>query len=170
MLDKFNGCIDVLCKIIKIIVAVLITAAVALSFIEIIRRYFFRQTFPWADEFIRFTLIYVALVGGAVAYREGLLVCFDSLLKSVKPSIRTAFNYISDVLSLAGLVLCFYLSVNTIMTKSVLTAKSTGLRVPMTVPYFAFVLGFLFMIIFCLERIVNRACNPKKEKEGGNDI
>lgn len=166
MIEKMNRFLDLLSKLIKWFVAILIFLAIGLSFIEIVRRYLFGMVFSWSDEFVRYCLIYVALVGGAAAYREGQLVCFDSLLNKVKPSIRKAFFYASSIITLISLIVFFVLSIKTVTQSSVIRGISPGLRVPMTVPYFAFVIGFLLMIIFCIEGIVNEMFGSKnKEKE-----
>ena len=161
MLRVYNRFIDYICKAIQYFVAVLIMAAIAISFIEVVRRYFFNQVFVWSDEFVRFCLIYVGLVGGAAAYRYGQLVCFDSLLNKLKEGPRFVCAILSDLISLALLVFCFVLSIQTITAPSVTSALSTGMKIPMVVPYLAFVIGFFLMILFCVGDIANRITNRK---------
>lgn len=165
MIEKMNRILDYLCTVVKWFVAVLIFLAIGLSFVEIVRRYLFGRVFSWSDEFVRYCLIYVALVGGAAAYREGQLVCFDSLLNKVKPSIRKAFFYASSAITLVSLIAFFILSIKTITQSSVIRVISPGLRIPMTVPYFAFVIGFLLMIIFCIESIVKEISGYKRKEK-----
>lgn len=156
MLCLYNKLMDRICKVIEYAVAAIILAAIAISFIEVIRRYFFDRVFVWSDEFIRFCMIYVGLIGGAAAYRYGQLVCFDSLLNKLNPGPRFVCGIASDLISLALLAGCFVLSVKNLMSKSVLTALSTGMKVPMTVPYAAFSIGFFLMILFCVGSLANR--------------
>lgn len=165
MIEKMNRILDYLCTIVKWFVAALIFLAIGLSFVEIVRRYLFGRVFSWSDEFVRYCLIYVALVGGAAAYREGQLVCFDSLLNKVKPSVRKAFFYSSSAITLVSLIAFFILSIKTITQSSVIRGISPGLRIPMTIPYFAFVIGFLLMIIFCIESIVNEISGYKRKEK-----
>lgn len=169
MLRLYNKFMDGICKVIEYAVAAIILAAIAVSFIEVIRRYFFDRVFVWSDEFIRFCMIYVGLVGGAAAYRYGQLVCFDSLLNKLPPKYRFACGIVSDLISLALLAGCFALSVKNLLSKSVVTALSTGLKVPMTVPYLAFTIGFFLMILFCVGSIANRLAgrgSPERAEEG----
>ena len=165
MIDKMNKFLDIICTVVKWFVAILIILAIGLSFIEIARRYFFGHVFSWSDEFVRYCLVYVALVGGAVAYREGQLVCFDSLLNKVNPLVKKIFFYTTDIIALVSLIVFLYLSIKTITQSSVIKGISPGLRVPMTVPYFAFVLGFLLMILFCVANIINRTFGSKDKEE-----
>lgn len=161
MLCLYNKLMDRICKVIEYAVAAIILAAIAISFIEVIRRYFFDRVFVWSDEFIRFCMIYVGLIGGAAAYRYGQLVCFDSLLNKLNPGPRFVCGIASDLISLALLVGCFVLSVKNLMSKSVLTALSTGMKVPMTVPYAAFAIGFFLMILFCVGSLANRIASRR---------
>ena len=163
MLQQYNKFMDWICKAIQWFVAILIMAAIAISFIEVIRRYFFNQVFVWSDEFVRFCLIYVGLVGGAAAYHYGQLVCFDSLLNKLSPGPRFACAVISDFISLALLVFCFVLSIQNVTAKSVVTALSTGMKIPMAVPYMAFVVGFFLMILFCIGDIANRIAGRRSQ-------
>ena len=170
MLRLYNKLMDRICKVIEYAVAAIILAAIAVSFIEVIRRYFFDRVFVWSDEFIRFCMVYVGLVGGAAAYRYGQLVCFDSLLNKLAPGPRFACGVASDLISLILLVVCFVLSVRNLQSRSVVTALSTGMKIPMTVPYLAFTIGFFLMILFCIGGLANRIASrgsgteiPEKE-------
>ena len=161
MLQQYNKLMNWICKVIQWFVAILIMAAITISFIEVIRRYFFNQVFVWSDEFVRFCLIYVGLVGGAAAYHYGQLVCFDSLLNKLAPGPRFMCAIVSDLISLALLAFCFVRSVQNVTAKSVVTALSTGMKIPMAVPYMAFVVGFFLMILFCIGDIANRVASRK---------
>lgn len=156
MLRIYNKVMDAICTVIKYVVAGIIVLAITISFMEVIRRYLFGRVFVWSDEFIRFAMIYIGLVGGAAAYRYGQLVCFDSLLNKLSGEKRFALGIITDVISLVFLILCFVLSIKTVTSKSVITALSTGMKIPMVVPYMAFVIGFFLMILFCIGSIFNR--------------
>lgn len=166
MLEKFNKFTDVICKIIKYFVALLVVAAITVSFAEVVRRYLFSKVFVWSDEFIRFVLIYVGMVGGAAAYRYGQLVCFDSLLNRLDDRMKFVFGIASDLISFVLIVFCFYLSIKNITAKSVVISVSTGMKVPMTVPYFAFVLGFALMMLFCVNGFMNRIADYAAKKGG----
>ena len=74
-------------------------------------------------------------------------------------------NMVSSYI-LTGLVL----SIQTIMSKGVRIARSSGLKLPMTVPYAAFVIGFALMVLFCLGSIANRIAKHKAEKSGKEDV
>lgn len=170
MLQKYNVAMDWICRIVKGFLAVLIAATVIISFIEVFRRYFLGQTFSWSDEFSRFTMVYVGMVGGAVAYRYGELVCFDSLLNHLNQKGRFLCGIITDLFSLVLLGTGLVLGIQTIMSKGVRIARSSGLKLPMTVPYAAFVIGFALMVLFCLGSIANRIAKHKAEKSGKEDV
>lgn len=169
MLQGYNKFMDRICKVIEYVIAVIVFAAILISFVEVVRRYLFDKVFVWSDEFIRYSLIYVGLVGGAVAYRYGQLVCFDSLLNKIPENARLACGIISDLISLVLLVFCFWLSIKNLMAKSVLSALSTGMKIPMVVPYFAFTLGFFLMILFCIGGLANRIDKHRRTKLAGKE-
>ena len=169
MLQKYNAALDWICQIIKYFLAILIAATIIVSFVEVVRRYLFGQVFSWSDEFQRFAMVYIGMVGGAVSYRYGELVGFDSLLNRFTPKVQFLLGIVTDLFSLVLLVICLVLSIQTITARSTQIAISSGLKIPMTVPYAAFVIGFSLMILFCVCSLANRIAKYKAvafKKEG----
>lgn len=168
MLQKYNKAMDRICWAIKYFLAAVIAATILISFVEVVRRYLFGQAFTWSDEFQRFAMVYIGTIGGAASYHYGELVGFDTVLNRFGPKGKFVIEMISDLLSLVLIVICLILSVQTVMSKSVQIAISTGLKIPMTIPYAAFVIGFFLMALFCIGKIANRIADRKSaalEKE-----
>ncbi len=118
----------------QVLLAILIAATIIVSFVEVVRRYLFGQVFSWSDEFQRFAMVYIGMVGGAVSYRYGELVGFDSLLNRFTPKVQFLLGIVTDLFSLVLLVICLVLSIQTITARSTQIAISSGLKIPMTVP------------------------------------
>ena len=63
---------------------------------------------------------------------------FDSLLNRFTPKVQFLLGIVTDLFSLVLLVICLVLSIQTITARSTQIAISSGLKIPMTVPYAAF--------------------------------
>ena len=103
MLQKYNAAMDWICQIIKYFLAILIAATIIVSFVEVVRRYLFGQVFSWSDEFQRFAMVYIGMVGGAVSYRYGELVGFDSLLNRFTPKVQFLLGIVTGAPKLQSL-------------------------------------------------------------------
>ena len=60
---------------------------------------------------------------------------FDSLLNRFTPKVQFLLGIVTDLFSLVLLVICLVLSIQTITARSTQIAISSGLKIPMTVPY-----------------------------------
>ena len=94
---------------------------------------------------------------------------FSAIASAPYRFIQFLLGIVTDLFSLVLLVICLVLSIQTITARSTQIAISSGLKIPMTVPYAAFVIGFSLMILFCVCSLANRIAKYKAvafKKEG----
>ena len=76
--------------------AAILGFAILLTFFEVIRRYLFGKSFVWSEELMRYLFVYVGFIGGAAAFRDKGLACFDLVTKKI--SSHTARKVIALVI------------------------------------------------------------------------
>lgn len=158
---------DTICLIAKIIAAILLGVMLVVSLVEIIRRYIVGQSFPWADELIRYCIVGVAMLGGAAAFRQpGGLVAFDLLINSLKGVPRLVFELLINTISIWFAGFMFLNAYKTITTPSIVKQISIGLQVSMFWPYLPIVLGLALIVLFALERYFMLIGGYLAEKKG----
>lgn len=81
----------------------LIVIGVSLIFYGVVCRYVFNNPQAWIDEISTYFVVWGALIGTAVALREGHHIQVDILYDQVSPGIRKALNIFSNGL---GIVFC----------------------------------------------------------------
>jgi TRAP-type C4-dicarboxylate transport system permease small subunit len=163
ILSRYSMIMDLLVKVIKVFLAICLSIMTAVTVLEVVRRYIFGLSYPWAEELVRFMLIWVTFVGGAAAFRTANLVILDLGLQFLSEKQRHILKLFTNTVVLVLLIYvfsnCFSYTTSPVITKQV----STGLGVPMTVPYSAMPIGFGLMILFSLEVYGNTMRELRKD-------
>ncbi|MEL7647674.1 MAG: TRAP transporter small permease [Sedimentibacter sp.] len=141
---------DFIAKLIKVFLGVLLVVMLVVALIEVFRRYILGRSFAWAEELIRYLIIWISFLGAAVAYKENNLVFFDLVANKIKGKAKMILLIITNTITLSIILFVFLNSVETILKPSILTQKSIGLQVPMVIPFLSVPLGLGLMFLFGL--------------------
>jgi len=133
------------------------------ALIEVLRRYFFGLSFNWSEELVRFLLIATTFIGGAVAYKKGSLVLFDVLLNRLTKKKSLILSVINHSIILIFMIFLTKLGLDYIMQPSVMLQSSPGLGLGMMIPYAFLPIGFIMIILFCIEYILTGIRDIYKE-------
>jgi len=163
-MKAFGKLLDLIAETIKWVVSAILIFMVCVTFLEVIRRYAFGLSFGWADECIRFLIMWVTFLGGAAAFRKGSLVCFDLVTSALKERTQLVLKLIMYVTLLAVLAVLVYYTAKTVMSPSVTKAVGTGFKVSMVFAYLPMPVGFFLMELFCIDEVISLA---KKLTKGG---
>jgi C4-dicarboxylate transporter DctQ subunit len=141
----------------KGLVVILVISASVLYFSQVITRYLFGFTFPWAEEMMVTLLVWSIFVGSSIAARKGLHVSVDVLVNFFPPLLKRITHY-------AGLCICLIFSSAMVVfgTRYVMFIKSAGTTVissglPQYLNFICVPLGGLLMSIRFLQYIVRSA-------------
>ena len=76
-LKAFQKVVNFFYKVIMYTVSAALAIMIMVAFIEVVRRYLLGKSYIWADDLIRYLIVYVGFVGGAAAYRDNNLASLD---------------------------------------------------------------------------------------------
>lgn len=155
---------DLLVKLCKYFLTLAFGIMTLVTLLEVIRRYIFGASYPWAEELVRFLLVWATFIGGSIAFKKGELVYLDLLHKKLSMKTNNYLKIFNSIVILGFLILMLVLSTNYTLSKSVTLQMSPGLGIPMSLAYMSIPLGFFFMTFFCIENFLITA----KEMKGGN--
>lgn len=159
----YSTLMDHLVKGITAFLAVSLSAMTIVTVLEVVRRYIFGASFAWAEELVRFLLIWVTFVGGAAAFRNKSLVILDLIVGPMSEKVRNKFELFTNTIVFLFLLFLFNNAFSYAFSKVIVKQTSIGLGVPMSVPYVAIPLGVGLMILFCLENYIVLIRNIGKE-------
>lgn len=74
-------------------------------FLNIILRYFFSANTTWAEEFIRYAIIWITFIGSAICFRKGKHVGVELLVDALPPKLSKGLQVIINILSIIFMVL-----------------------------------------------------------------
>lgn len=158
----YGKIMDLIADAIKWIVTVILVFMVAVTFIEVIRRYAFGLSFSWADECIRFLIMWVTFLGGAAAFHKKKLVCFDLVTSSLSKKMQTVLELFVYIVLLVVIAALIYYTGKAATAPSVTKAVGTGFKVSMIWAYLPMPVGFAIMELFCINWIINLIAILKK--------
>lgn len=128
--------------------------SVVILFANVVARYFFRSGFSWADEAIRYLIVYVTFVGLGMGIRYNAVISVDLLLQVVgeakKKLIRT---YIHVVEILFGITMT-YVSIRLIYGAVAVGERTLAMDIPIAIPYAPLTIGSLLIVIRAFEAIM----------------
>lgn len=157
---------DILENLIKYVLFVLLIVMTGITSLEVVRRYIFGLSYPWAEELVRFSLVWLTFVGASVPFRKGELVVFDMLTSALSERKRNILALIMNTVLLIFLGFLFYYSYKFSFSPVIVNQISTGLGISMAIPYSSIPIGFALMIFFGIGKYPILLKNLRGE--GGN--
>lgn len=149
-------------------VALLMIFSVVMIGVQVFSRVIFSYSFSWAEESVRYSIIWMVFIGGSIAFRENLHIKVD-VIKEVVPS---RFHiYINTLASILCLMLCFMLMWYGVKLASQMQAfgqSSPALEAPMYIFYLSIPIGASFMLIRLFESLVNMWISYLKIESSNN--
>ena len=164
-IDIYSKFADVLFSIIKWILAIMLTLMVIITTMEVVRRYIFGLSFLWAEELVKFLLVATTFIGGPAAYRAGGLAFLDLVVSHVNDKAKRVINVFINIVIIISCVWLAKIGFEYSFSPMVAKSFSTGLNLKMTYIYATIPIGFVMMIIFAIEQILNILAN-RKNTEG----
>jgi len=116
-------------------------------FINVVLRYFFRSSTSWAEELIRYLMVWTAFIGSSICVRKGIHVGIDFFLQFIDESKKLIVaRVINSICAVFSVLLTWYSW--QIVSFNMSTGQVTpALGIPMYIPYMAAPIGFGLMTI-----------------------
>jgi C4-dicarboxylate transporter DctQ subunit len=118
-----------------------------LLLINVIMRYIFNNSIYWAEELVRYLMVWVIFVGaGQVAKHEGHITV-DILYRSVPARAKLFLDYLVNVIAIIFCFILAYYGYLQMMRVYSSQQISPALELPMWLVYLSIPLGSLLMVI-----------------------
>ncbi len=129
------------------LIAFLLFGATILLFVNVVLRYVFSSSPTWAEEVIRYTMIWITFIGGSVCVRNYLHVGIDIFVVNAPSTVKKTLTVLSELASsLFCFIITYYGYENTMLVIDT-SQKSPALYMPMWIVYIAMPLGTFLMAI-----------------------
>lgn len=150
-LEKYSKLLDIVEKILRVILIVLLGGMVLIMFYQTIMRYVFNNAQVWCEELALYMGVYCTLLGISIATRRESHLQVDFLLSFYTPRIKCLVTGICSIVAIVIMVFFCYYSVRLM---GVAVGKSPTLPLTMRDIYMVFPIGSVLVILFSLENII----------------
>lgn len=115
--------------------------------IEVLRREIFAYSSIWGEEIVRYSFIYLAWIGAAVAVKDRAHIRIDVLMHYLGPRAKALLYIFGDLVMFVVAVIALYWSYEAVHVSAKFGSVSHGLRVSMVWFLAAVPIGFALMIV-----------------------
>lgn len=145
------------------ITGTLMIACILVLFVNVIARKFFSAASTWAEEAIRYAIIWVTFLGCSQCAKTGTHVGIDLLIQAMPQKLQRYFNALAQFLAAVFTAVCTYAGWQALQLILTTGQRSPAILMPMWIVYFSIPLGFLLTTI----RFIVAGINILRDKGSG---
>lgn len=152
----------------RVAVGVLLLAATALVFVNVVLRYVFNYALSWGDEIITYSLLWLVFIGSGVAARQGGHISMEALLALLSGRAQQLNGVLVNV-ACAGLsAIVGFLGWRLAMAVRALDQVGAASDVPMFWVYLAIPVGCVLMMLGFWEVALRRLRERGRPSDAGD--
>jgi TRAP-type C4-dicarboxylate transport system permease small subunit len=136
--------------------AILLIASVAINFANIVGRYFFSVSIPWAEEIMLFLMVGCVFTGCCAVAWEGRQIRMDVVLMMLPPKLRECVQVFSELVMLAAAVAVTVFAWPVITQLAAFDERSQAANFPLFIPQAMLPIGYSLMGLLVAFRLVMR--------------
>lgn len=159
-LNAITAFIEYVCTLLFVVMA-------SVTFFQVVGRYVFGKSYFWAEELARFSMVWIAFLGAAVAVSLKAHTRIDFFINLLPPKPRKFVEMFDNIACFAFIVLVTYYSID--IVKISMRNLSTGLRVPLGYVYIALPVSGVLMMVYFLVQIFSITKNTNDNEVEAND-
>jgi TRAP-type C4-dicarboxylate transport system permease small subunit len=142
-------------------------ASVAINFVNIIGRYFFSVSIPWAEEIMLFLMVGCVFTGCCAVAWEGRQIRMDVVVTMLPPKVRDFLALFSELVMIATAAAVAVFAWPVISQLAEFDERSQAANFPLVVPQAMIPLGYTLMALLVAVRLMQRP--SRADGAGGAD-
>ena len=126
-----------------------------LLFVNVVLRYFFSSAIFWAEEVLRYCIVWISFIGTAVCVQDDSHISIDILSASLKPKGKRILKMFLQVAGIAFSVFFFIVSIKFIgQIKATNQVSATIGNMPMYVIYLCMPISFALYFVRSVQMLI----------------
>jgi TRAP-type C4-dicarboxylate transport system permease small subunit len=154
MIDNLLRGVRALLAIIRVLSGVMLVASVALNFANVIGRYFFSVSIPWAEEAMLFLMVGCVFLGNGVVAWSGRQIRMDIVISRLPPKVRAALDLFSELVLIATTVTIVIFAWPVIRDLAAFDQRSQAADFPLVIPQALVPIGLAIMALLVAARLL----------------
>lgn len=163
MVSSIRKLSDMIYKLEKFLVTILIPVMFITMVLNVLFRYLLNSPLIWAQEVTLFAFGWACFLGASMSIKQREAVAVTILVDKIKSSFRNIAIIAGLFVSSVFIVSLVYLSISWIIQPIILMQYSTTMQIPMLIPYLCIPISFLFMSVHIISWLLE---SIRKSKEG----
>jgi TRAP-type C4-dicarboxylate transport system permease small subunit len=134
--------------------AIFLISSVAINFVNIIGRYFFSVSIPWAEEIMLFLMVGCVFTGCCAVAWEGRQIRMDVAIGMLPAKLRELVNALSELAMIATAAAVAYFAWPVISQLAAFDERSQAANFPLVIPQAMVPIGYTLMGLLVALRLV----------------
>ncbi|HEY7663919.1 MAG TPA: TRAP transporter small permease [Xanthobacteraceae bacterium] len=136
--------------------AILLISSVAINFANIIGRYFFSVSLPWAEEIMLFLMVGCVFTGCCAVAWEGRQIRMDVVLAMMPARLRDFFHLLSELVLIAAAAAVAVFALPVLTQLAEFDERSQAANFPLVIPQAMVPVGYTLMAVLVAVRLLVR--------------
>jgi TRAP-type C4-dicarboxylate transport system permease small subunit len=154
MLDILVTCVRWLLAITRTIAGVCLLGSVAINFANIIGRYFFSVSIPWAEEIMLFLMVGCVFTGCCAVAWEGRQIRMDVVVSMLPAKARMLLGLLSELVLIASAIAVTVFAYPVIEQLAEFDERSQAANFPLVIPQAMVPIGYSLMALLVAIRLM----------------
>jgi TRAP-type C4-dicarboxylate transport system permease small subunit len=162
VIEAVHKGVDWLLAFTRMVSAICLAASVLINFVNIIGRYFFSVSIPWAEEIMLFLMVGCVFTGCCAVAWEGRQIRMDVVISMLPPKIKNLLTLLSEVVMIAAAAAVTKFAWPVITQLAAFDERSQAANFPLVIPQAMVPIGYSLMALLVAVRLLMppRPANP----------
>jgi TRAP-type C4-dicarboxylate transport system permease small subunit len=135
---------------------IFLISSVAINFANIIGRYFFSVSIPWAEEIMLFLMVGCVFTGCCAVTWEGRQIRMDVIIAMMPAKVHDLFHLLSDLVLIAAAAAVTAFAWPVITQLAAFDERSQAADFPLVIPQAMVPIGYTLMALLVAVRLLTR--------------
>ena len=136
----------------EVLIGTLILTASFILFANVVARYVFNLGIPWAEELVRYQIVWMVFLGASVAARQGVHIGVDILVKFAPAAVSKGVTLLVNAIGIAFCAALVFFGAELIIQTRAFGQVSPAMQIPMWLVQLAIPVGSALMGIRFAQR------------------
>lgn len=156
MMDGLVKGVRWLLMVTRTVSGICLLASVAINFINIVGRYFFSVSIPWAEEIMLFLMVGCVFTGCCAVAWEGRQIRMDVVVTMLPEKVRQFFALLSELVMIATAAAVTVFAWPVITQLAAFDERSQAANFPLVIPQAMIPIGYSLMALLVAVRLLQR--------------
>jgi TRAP-type C4-dicarboxylate transport system permease small subunit len=154
MIEAMHKGVGWLLTLTRTLSAICLLGSVVINFVNIIGRYVFSVSIPWAEEIMLFLMVGCVFTGCCAVAWQGRHIRMDVLLLALPPKLRAFFDLLSDLVLIAAAITVTAFAYPVITQLAAFDERSEAADFPLVIPQSMIPIGYSLMALLVAIRLL----------------